>query len=127
MISGLGIDLVELERIKVLLKRKPRFPQRILTEEERSIYHALSERRQVEFLAGRFAAKEALAKALGTGVGGRFSWQDVSILKEENGAPRLVWHKRPSAIGRDDVIHLSLSHSHRYALAQVVVEKRPSS
>ena len=127
MIKGIGIDLVELERIKRVWERQPRLPQRLLTDEELDLFHTLSEGRQAEFLAGRFAAKEALAKALGTGVGKSFSWRDVSVLKGEKGAPLVVWHKRPAPVGESDVIHLSLSHSRLYAVAYAVVERKGES
>jgi holo-[acyl-carrier protein] synthase len=124
MIVGTGIDLVELERMKLALERQPRLIFRILTAEERKAMESLSFGRRVEYLAGRFCAKEALAKALGSGVGGRFSWQDVSILNGENGAPRMVWHNTPSSFEEGMQVHLSLSHSRLYVVAQVIVEKR---
>jgi holo-[acyl-carrier protein] synthase len=119
MIKGIGIDIIELERIQNMILQQPRFVQRILTAEEQVRWNTLSGQRQVEYLAGRFAAKEALAKALGTGVGGSFSWQDVSILSDDYGAPQVNWHKREGIFST----HLSISHSGHYAVAQAILEE----
>ena len=62
MITGIGLDLVEMKRIERLRQKQARFPQRILTEAELDVYLTLNEKRQTEFLAGRFAAKEAYQK-----------------------------------------------------------------
>lgn len=123
MIIGTGIDLIELKRIEAALRRQPRLSFRLLTAAERKVMDTFTWSRQVEYVAGRFAAKEALAKALGSGVGGRFSWQDVSILPEQNGAPRLIWHTLPKGVEQGIRVHLSLSHSKRYVVAQAIVEK----
>ncbi|ELK48675.1 holo-ACP synthase [Halobacillus sp. BAB-2008] len=84
MIEGIGIDIIELDRINQSIKRNPRFVQRILTENEYQRYEMLNEGRRVEFLAGRFAAKEACAKALGTGIG-KTGFQDIEISSAETG------------------------------------------
>src|SRR5690625_988867 len=90
MISGIGIDIVELDRMDEAAKRKPRFIDRILTENERKIYDSYDQaRRKLEFLAGRFAAKEAFAKAAGTGIG-KLSFQQIEILPEKTGAPKII-------------------------------------
>ncbi|GGK26841.1 holo-[acyl-carrier-protein] synthase [Caldalkalibacillus thermarum] len=124
MIIGTGIDMVELGRIRRLRDRQPRFVARILTPDEKAQYAPLSEWRQVEYLAGRFAAKEALAKALGCGVGQRFSWHHVSILSQSDGAPVVSWHS-PWDDGKACPyrVHLSISHTRHYALAQVILEQ----
>ena len=86
----MGIDLVELARIKDAYERNSRFAERILTENELSRFKTLSEKRQIEFLAGRFAAKEAYAKANGSGIGEELSFQDMEIATDENGKPYFV-------------------------------------
>jgi len=117
MIYGIGIDLVELNRIEQTLERQPRFAGRILTQAEQERFQSLSGHRQIEYLAGRFAAKEAFVKAFGTGVGKEVSWQDVEVLNEETG--------RPIMSGPfNGVIHVSITHSEHYASAQVLLEKR---
>lgn len=119
MIKGIGIDIVELERIEGLVKRNNRFIERTLNEKERNQYDALrSERRQIEYIAGRFAAKEAFAKAAGTGIG-KLEFIDIEILATESGAPAL------QVDGYDPFcLHVSISHSEHYAVAQVIIESK---
>mgnify|MGYP001455797397 FL=1 len=117
MIVGIGIDIVELERIQSLLERNRKFLDRILTPREREQFDQLAPARQVEFLAGRFAAKEAYAKALGTGIGRHVSFQDIEIVSDEYGKPSIA------ACRDGEVIHLSISHSRDYAIAQVIIER----
>ncbi|MGM7703611.1 holo-ACP synthase [Pseudalkalibacillus sp. Hm43] len=119
MIVGIGIDIVEIVRIEHTHERQQKFSERVLTVEERSYFQKLKGRKQLEFLAGRFAAKEAYAKAVGTGIGEKLSWQDVEILPDEKGKPVL---KATS----DWVTHVSISHSKEYAVAQVILESSSS-
>lgn len=93
MMVGIGCDVVEIARLEKLTHRD-QFVSRVLTSEEHAIYRALNSRRQCQWLAGRYAAKEAIAKALGTGIGANFSFQDVSILPNEHGAPIAILHQR---------------------------------
>ena len=116
MILGIGLDIVEIERIGKLRYRQSRFPERVLTRAERQTYEALPERRKTEFLAGRFAAKEAFAKAWGTGIGKELSFQDVEIAADQRGKPHII---RPEK-GR---VHLSITHTNAYAAAQVIIEE----
>lgn len=116
MITGLGIDIVELQRISEAINRNSNFVKRILTETELGYFDKLSERRKVEFLSGRFAAKEAFAKAVGTGIGKHYSWHDIEIIPDENGKPLLQTKKE---LGQ---IQLSISHSREYAVANVIIE-----
>src|SRR5690625_983539 len=89
MIKGIGIDIVELDRIEKSMLEKKRFTDRILTEKEKLRFLELTnQRRRVEYLAGRFAAKEACAKALGTGIG-RLSFQHIETSNRDNGEPTL--------------------------------------
>lgn len=115
MIKGIGLDIVELERIKRLSERQERFVDRILTEAERTRYEKLSGGRRVEYLAGRFAAKEAFAKAMGTGIGGELSFLQIEISYDEKGKPMVA---KPFSKG----VHLSITHSKEYACAQVIIE-----
>ncbi len=117
MIIGIGIDIVELERIRSILARSRKLPERILTPREKARFDELPPARQVEFLAGRFAAKEAYAKALGTGIGRHLSFQDIEIATDAYGKPRIAAHRER------EVVHLSISHSRDYAVAQVVIER----
>ncbi|MBT2644368.1 holo-ACP synthase [Bacillus sp. ISL-41] len=116
MIIGTGIDIVEIDRIRKLAESQPRFPERVLTEKEREVYKQYNERRGIEFLAGRWAAKEAFSKAKGTGIGKELSFMDIEIEHDPYGRPIVV---KPYLEG----VHLSVSHSEHYAIAQVVIEK----
>ncbi|HEY4601009.1 MAG TPA: holo-ACP synthase [Cerasibacillus sp.] len=117
MIKGIGIDLIELERIHKHIQDQ-RFIDRILTKAEQQIYFTLkSNTRKAEFLAGRFAAKEAFSKAIGTGIG-TLSFQDIEVLSNELGAPVI------NVNGFDtEKIFISITHSQSYALAQVIIAK----
>lgn len=118
MIKGIGIDIIELSRIKKGLERNEKLVDRILTKEEKKIYTCLSSSsRKVEFTAGRFAAKEAYAKALGTGLG-KLSFQDIEILPDSAGAPELKAEHQQNLR-----VFVSISHSREYAVAQVVIEE----
>ena len=88
MIIGIGTDIIAIHRIESLLNRQGEsFPNKIFTPTERTFAATLSPMRQVAFYAKRFAAKEAVAKALGTGIGAAAHWQDIEILSAPNGAP----------------------------------------
>jgi holo-[acyl-carrier protein] synthase len=115
MIKGIGIDIIELSRIQDLLNRQTKLIDRILTPSEKDKFETLSNRRQVEFLAGRFAAKEAFSKAVGTGIGKELSFLDIEIATDPFGKPFIV--------NPEVQAHLSISHSRDYAVAQVVIEE----
>jgi holo-[acyl-carrier protein] synthase len=115
MIIGIGTDIVELSRMeKVGIDR---LINKILTSKEQSMVPE-KEKRKREFVAGRFAAKEAISKALGTGIGANFAFDDVEILSDEWGAPKANWKN----IEGKPTIHLSISHSEQYVVAMVVLE-----
>lgn len=115
MIKGIGIDIVELTRVEKLTK-KEKFIDRILTAQEKKRYLGLPERRQVEFLAGRFSAKEAFAKARGTGIGKELSFLDIEIMSDGAGKPSIYTKDRT------EKVHVSISHSREYAVSQVIIE-----
>ncbi|TQS76419.1 holo-ACP synthase [Ornithinibacillus gellani] len=119
MIKGIGIDIIEIDRITESVKKNQRFPSRILTEKEQEQYAICgTEKRQMEFLAGRFAAKEAFAKATGTGIG-QLSFQDIEVMPDANGAPTL------KVAGYEaHQLFISISHSKAYAVAQVIIETK---
>ncbi|MDY7221015.1 holo-ACP synthase [Halalkalibacterium halodurans] len=119
MIIGTGIDIVELERIQSMVEKHPRFVKKILTENEQEVFARLSRRRRLEYIAGRFAAKEAFVKAVGTGISAEYGWHDVEVLSDERGKPVL-------SVNLDATIHVSISHSQSYAIAQVILERLSS-
>jgi holo-[acyl-carrier protein] synthase len=124
MILGSGIDLVEIGRIHDSVERfGKRFLDRIFTSTEQS--YCLRKRRSAESLAVRFAAKEAGAKALGTGFSQGVNWPDIEVVRETGGRPTLRFHGRAAEIaGRLGVanVALSLTHGSDVAVASVVLE-----
>ena len=120
LIIGAGIDLVEIERMRGAIDRLgQRFLARIFTRRERQLCGGRPWR-----LAGRFAAKEALLKAIGTGLRG-FSWQQIEVLADDLGAPKVQCHGNFAAALRErgvTRIHVSISHAREYAIAQALLE-----
>jgi holo-[acyl-carrier protein] synthase len=124
MIVGSGIDMVEIARIEQSVERfGERFLNRIYTSAEQA--YCLRKRRAAESLAARFAAKEAGAKALGTGISRGVHWLEIEVTREPSGRPALRFHGRAGEIAtRLGVAHaaLSLTHSDNMAMASVVLE-----
>lgn len=118
MILRTGIDILEIERLRESLERYgPRFMERIFTPAERDEYSG-----NIQSLAARFAAKEAVSKALGTGIG-QVGWQDVEILRDPSGAPLMTLHGEARRLAEEMGLKtwsLSLSHTHEHAVAMVV-------
>lgn len=115
--KGLGTDVVDLDRFRAALDRTPRMADRLFTAGERA--HAASRRDPVPTLAARFAAKEAVMKVLGVGVGA-IDWHDVEVVREDSGRPRLVVTGRAAALAAAAGVgtwHVSLSHSDLVATA----------
>src|SRR5258705_13041356 len=125
MIVSIGIDIIEVARIREVLLRTPRFGERVFTSAER----AYCERRgaaAAQHYAARFAAKEAALKALQTGWRGGISCQDVEIASRDSGAPYLVFHgpvQRLFMSSGATAAHLSISHTSEHPIPQVVLEK----
>lgn len=115
MIVGIGTDIIEIDRIKKVYMKQPRFPNKILTKKEYAHFEQLKQRRKYEFLAGRFAAKEAYAKACGTGIGKALSWHDIEVIVDQNGKPSIQTSTGNSAL-------LSISHSKEYVVANVIIQ-----
>jgi holo-[acyl-carrier protein] synthase len=116
VIVGIGVDVCGIERFEASLRRTPALAERLFTEAERTL--------PVSSLAGRFAAKEALAKALGAPPG--LEWHDAEVVREESGRPRLLLTGTvQEAAHRMGVAtaHLSLSHDAGVATAFVVLER----
>ena len=124
MIISIGIDIIEVARIREVLLRTPRFADRVFTSAER----AYCDSRGVvaaQHYAARFAAKEAALKALQTGWRGGISWQDVEISARESGAPYLIFSGEVLAVFEKfgaTATHLSMSHTSEHAIAQVILE-----
>jgi holo-[acyl-carrier protein] synthase len=125
VIVSIGIDIVEVYRIRETLARTPRFVERVFTEKERAYCEAKGAAAAQSF-AARFAAKEAFLKALQTGWRGKITWRDVEIVSNETGVPSLEIRGEAQKILENlgaNKIHLSLSHTTEHAVAQVILEK----
>ena len=122
-IVGIGLDLVKIARIQALAERwQDRFLHRIYTDAERRT--CLERASPYASLAGRFAAKEAVLKALGTGWSEGLSWHDIQILNDGRGRPVVSVHGKADALVRlagVTHIHVSLSHDSEYAVAQAIL------
>jgi len=126
MIIGSGIDLVEIRRIQQSFERYgKRFLDRVYTAAEQA--YCMRKRKAAESLAARFAAKEAGAKALGTGISRGVNWLEIEVSREPGGRPTLRFHGRAAQIAEHlGVAHtaLSLTHTAELAMASVVLEDR---
>ena len=108
--KGIGVDIVDLDRLDI---SNEKFVKRILSLHEYEVFQSLSSRRQLEFLGGRFAAKEAYMKANHVGLGG-LSFQSIEILNHSDGSPYFA---------NDPHASISISHEEKYAIAFVIKEE----
>ena len=124
MILGTGIDLIEVARIASSYDQfGERFVKRVLLPDE--IAYCLSHKNPAPFLAARFAAKEAISKAFGTGIGAQLGWQDMEIRRKESGEPFVVLHGKGAelfAARGARQLHISLTHTEDCAAATAILE-----
>ncbi len=125
IIHGIGIDVVEVERIEAAIAHLgDAFLDRLFTVRERE--YCGKQKRPALHYAARFAAKEAVSKALGTGIGGQAGWLDMEVERAESGAPKMIFTGRAAdflaAEGIAEV-QVSLSHAKEYAAANAVAVK----
>jgi holo-[acyl-carrier protein] synthase len=124
MIVGSGIDLVEIERIQHSIDRfGERFLDRVYTAAEKS--YCMRKRNFAESFAARFAAKEAGAKALGTGIQHGVNWLEIEVVREPSGRPVLAFHGRAAEFANRLGVRntaLSITHTGTLAMASVVLE-----
>jgi holo-[acyl-carrier-protein] synthase len=126
-ILGIGTDITECERIARMLERHPEtFAERVFTDAENA-YCSRGNRQSTEHYTGRWAAKEAILKALGTGWSGKIAWRDIEILNEPGGKPLVTLTGAAAEVARDKgitEIQISISHcvSHAVAFAVAVGE-----
>jgi holo-[acyl-carrier protein] synthase len=116
VIVGIGIDVVDVERFEETLERTPALRERLFTPDEAVL--------PIGSLAGRFAAKEALAKSLGAPAG--LHWTDAEVIKDVDGRPSFVMRGTVEALARKlgvEAIHLTISHDAGIASAMVVAER----
>ncbi len=125
MIVSIGIDIIEVARIREVLARTLRFTERVFTEAERA-YCETRGAVAAQHYAARFAAKEAMLKALQTGWRGGIAWQDIEVASRAGGAPYLILQGLVKELFEKSgatAAHLSLSHTTQHAIAQVVMER----
>ena len=124
MVLGIGIDIIEVARVKASYKRfGQRFLNRVLLADE--IAYCLTHKNPAPFIAARFAAKEAISKAFGTGIGAALGWRDLEIRRKESGEPFVILHGKGKELltarnGR--AVLVSLSHTKDHAAAMAVLE-----
>ena len=125
MILSIGIDIVEVYRIRDSIARTPRFATRVFTEAERE-YCESKGVAAAQSYAARFAAKEACLKALKTGWRGKISWHDIEVMTDAEGVPTLSITGEAKKILHNlggNCIHISISHTTEHAIAEVILEK----
>jgi len=125
MILGTGIDIIEVARVKASCERfGERFLQRVLVAEE--IAYCQSHKNPAPFVAARFAGKEAISKAFGTGIGKQLGWRDMEIRRKESGEPYVVLHEKGQKLLKERgarIVHITLSHTESYAAAMAILEE----
>ena len=128
MIIGIGIDIVEVYRIRETIARTPRFAERVYTAIERE-YCESKGVAAAQSYAARFAAKEAFLKALKTGWRGKITWQDIEVVSDADGVPTLNITGEAANILKErgaTRVHISISHTTDHAVAEVILEKTDS-
>ena len=128
-VLGIGVDIVEIERFASSMQRSGQaFLDRLFLPDEQA--YCSPQREPARCFAARFAAKEAVSKALGTGIGAQLAWRDIEIRRGENGAPSIVLHgtgaETAKTLGVSSVL-LSLSHSEHYAVANAISVGMPDA
>jgi holo-[acyl-carrier protein] synthase len=127
MIIGTGIDLAEVDRIQAALEDPRigrRFRDRVFTEKEIA-YCEKKRRGKYESYAGRFAAKEAVMKALGRGWGAKVRWLDIEVVRARSGKPEIALHDKTAQLAAELGIHrwaLSITHTKEHGLAYVIAQ-----
>ncbi|KHD46329.1 holo-ACP synthase [Streptococcus hongkongensis] len=116
MIIGHGIDLQEISAVEKAYQRNERFAQKVLTSKELAVFNSLTGKRQITYLAGRWSAKEAFAKAMGTGIG-KLTFHHIEVLSDEKGRPYI---SQSPFTGNS---FISISHSGNYVQTSVILEE----
>ena len=125
MVIGIGIDIIDVERVRKLAEKNPRFLERIFTPKE--IDYCSKKKNRYQNLAARFAAKEAFLKAIGLGFRNGIYWTDIEVENDPMGKPLFSFHRKAKEVLETHRIHkalLTLSHDRPYAVAHVILEGR---
>ncbi len=122
LIQGIGVDVVDVQRLKQVIEEQGAiFVNKVFTDAEIAYCH--SKKKPHEHFAARFAAKEAVAKAMRTGWSGAFRWKDVEVVNEPSGAPKLLLYREMAHALAGSHLHLSMSHTETTVVAFVVIER----
>lgn len=116
MIAGVGIDLLEIQRVKAVVHAEPRFVTKVLTPAEQAQLNTLHKQRYWEYLAGRFSLKESFSKAMGTGIGSHVGFQDVEIIDNAQGKPEVMRSPYPGQA------LASVSHTKDLVMTEVLLQ-----
>ena len=125
MIFGIGTDIVEIKRIEEITSLE-RFAGRILSENEQHIFASMNDSKKLRYISKQFAGKEAISKALGTGINKDVSFNNIEILRDDNGMPFFNPINQLDNLIADLGItktHVSLADENHYAIAIAVLEK----
>ncbi len=121
-IRGIGVDVVDVERMrKTLQDQGETFVSKVFTETE--ITYCRSRKNPHEHFAARFAAKEAVSKAMQKGWSGEFRWKDIEVMNESTGAPKIVLYGELARLLSGRKVHLSLSHTEKTVVAFSIIEE----
>ena len=124
MIFGIGTDIVEVDRIREFSNKfGEKFLNRILLPTEQK--YCLNYTDPAPYIAGRFAAKEAIAKAFGFGIGEKIGWHDMEIVREESGKPNVQLHGKAQLLmdkTGSKKVQITLSHTNKHATATAIIE-----
>ncbi|MBE0556021.1 MAG: holo-ACP synthase [Proteobacteria bacterium] len=124
-IQGIGVDVIDMHRIrKTIDEMGDGFLRKLFTEAE--ISYCQSKRVPHQHFAARFAAKEAVSKALQTGWSGVFRWKDVEVVNEPSGAPKVLLHNDLASVLKNSAVHLTISHTENTVVAFAVIEEKPT-
>lgn len=121
-IQGIGVDVVDVQRMKQMLaERGDAFVSKIFTESE--IGYCRKKKNPHEHFAARFAAKEAVSKAMQKGWSGEFRWKDLEVVNEPSGAPKIILYRELAETLKSSRVLLSLSHTENTVVAFAVIEE----
>ncbi len=121
MVKGIGIDVVEIRRMEDVVSRwGSAFLDKVFTATELAYAH--SKKNPINHIAGRFAVKEAVAKALATGWAGGFRWKDVEVKNDPSGKPAVILHGSVAQLLAKSRILVSISHAESVVVATAIIE-----
>jgi holo-[acyl-carrier protein] synthase len=122
MVKGIGVDIIEIARVRRSIEQGGNlFLEKVFTPRE--IAYCTARQNAYQHYAARFAAKEAVSKALSTGWAGEFRWKDVEVMNEPSGQPRIAFSGKLGETLNSASVFVSLSHSDSHVVAMVVIEE----